>query len=193
MERCGSLSPAERPSISLICESLRVIASRAERLEARQPQPAEPPRAPLRRNHRSRAVVEEEEAQLSEELDGDGHADADDDHSSAAVRSSARSRAGSRSRSSALAATAAAAADEFDDDSGAESEESFDAMTLVFECGECSDSFSSQSEPHAAQCANWRRIMLRANCSLLSLTVLAMCCPDSGEGSEWPLAIAPGH
>lgn len=146
MERCGSLSPAERPSISLICESLRVIASRAERLEARQPQPAEPPRAPLSRNRRSRAVVEEEEAQLSEELDGDGHADADDDHSSAAVRSSARSRAGSRSRSSALAATAAAAADEFDDDSGAGSEQSLDGMTLAFECGECSDSFSSQSE-----------------------------------------------
>ena len=193
MERCGSVCPAERPPISLICESLRVIASRAERLEARQPQPVEPPRAPLSRSRRGRAVVEEEEAQLSEELDGDGHADADEGCGSAAVRSSARSRAGSRSRSSAAAAAAAAAADEFDNDADATSEESLDAMTMAFECGECSDSFSSQSEPHAAQCANWRRIMLRANCSLLSLTVPAPYRWDSGEGSERPLAIAPGH
>ena len=66
MERCGSLRPADRPSISDISASLRLIVKRAERAEAGQPKEDQPSRAALDR--RCRVVVQEEE-QLSEEMD----------------------------------------------------------------------------------------------------------------------------
>lgn len=68
MERCGALRLADRPSISQICDELRLIAERAVEAEARQPLAAQPRATPLGRRTRG-AVQEEEEDQLSTEMD----------------------------------------------------------------------------------------------------------------------------
>jgi hypothetical protein len=125
MERCGSLLPADRPSISEICATLRHIFERAEEAEAEQPEAAHAFPAALASRRR---VVVEEDSQMSEEMDGEG-AESSADHAARAPNSDAKAKA----------ADDEPHADEAEDEEGR------------FPCPDCSDCLRSQWRPASSQ------------------------------------------
>ena len=124
MERCGSLRPADRPSISDICATLRRIVERADEAEAGQPKADQPPCAA---NVSRRRVVVQEEAQLSEEMDVE--------------MEGLESRAESVADDSSLASDHETESGEFDGDNHAKQMEGGEGL---FPCRKCSDRLRSQ-------------------------------------------------
>lgn len=115
MERCGAIRPADRPSISFICGSLRSIVKRVEQAEAHHPAGAHALSAP--RSRRIRVGVEEDD--LSSEPGGSVH----------------------QSRSGSVSADGETESCESDGDD--HEDEANDAGS-GFQCPNCSDRYQSQ-------------------------------------------------